>query len=76
MFCIKYTSGVAKRRKYIIYFAIALLTEPCDMNREMIINKEKIQHIVDKINIVYKDVKKMKLRRKLTICLPEQLNQI
>lgn len=58
MFCIKYTSGVAKRRKYIIYFAIALLTEPCDMNREMIINKEKIQYIVDKINIVYKDVKK------------------
>jgi len=58
MFCIKYTSGVAKKRKYIIYFAIALLTEPCDMNREMITNKEKIQQIVDKINIVYKDVKK------------------
>ena len=58
MFCIKYTSGVAKKRKYIIYFAIALLTEPCDMTREMITNKDKIQCIVDKINVVYKDVKK------------------
>ena len=58
MFCIKYTSGVAKKRKYIIYFAIALLTEPCDMTREMITNKNKIQYIVEKINMVYKDVKK------------------
>ena len=28
------------------------------MNREMITNKDKIKFIVEKINIVYKDVKK------------------
>ena len=64
MFCIKYTSGVARRRKFLVYFAIALLTEPCDMNREIITNKEKIQYIVDKINVVYKDVKKNEIAPK------------
>ena len=39
MFCIKYTSGVARRRKFLVYFAIALLTEPCDMNRNY--NKQR-----------------------------------
>ena len=64
MFCIKYTSGVAKKRKFIVYFAIALLTEPCDMNREIITNKEKIQYIVDKKNVFYKDVKKNEIAPK------------
>jgi hypothetical protein len=58
MFSIKYTSGVKKRRKFIIYFAIALLTEPVDLHIDMIQNKEEIDTIVKKIGIVYKEIKK------------------
>ena len=58
IFSIKYTSGVKKRRRFVIYFAIALLTEPWDGSTEMINNGSQINQIVKKINTVYKDVKK------------------
>ena len=58
MFSIKFTSGVKKRRRYIIYFAIALLTETVDFNIEIFSNKTELEMIVKKINIIYKDIKK------------------
>ena len=58
MFCIKYTSGVKKRRRYIIYFAMALLTEPVDFKIDIIHNKHELEVIVKKINVIYKDIKK------------------
>lgn len=61
IFCIKYSTGVKKRRRFVIYFAIALLTEPVDFKIEMINNKTEIDLIVNKIGLVYKDVKKNEL---------------
>ena len=61
IFCIKYSSGVKKRRRFVIYFAIALLTEPVDFKIEMINNKTEIDVIINKIGLVYKDVKKNEL---------------
>jgi hypothetical protein len=58
MFSIKYTTGVKKRRKFIIYFAICLLTEPVDMTIDIINNKKELDAIIKKITVVYKDVKK------------------
>jgi len=58
IFCIKYSVGVKRKRRFLIYFAIAVLTEPIDFGVEMIKNKEQIDSIVKKINIVYKDIKK------------------
>lgn len=58
MFSIKYTSGVKKRRRYIIYFAMALLTEIVDFNIDIITNKHELELIVKKINVIYKDIKK------------------
>ena len=58
MFSIKYTNSVKKRRKFLIYFAICLLTEPVDLDIEIITNKPQLDHIVKKIGAVYKDVKK------------------
>ena len=58
MFSIRYTSAVKKRRKFIIYFAIALLTEPVNLNIDIINNKVEIDAIVKKIGIVYKEIKK------------------
>jgi hypothetical protein len=58
IFCIKYSSGVKKRRRFVIYFAIALLTEPVDFKIEMIQHKKEIDAVVNKIALVYKDIKK------------------
>lgn len=60
VFYIKFSFGVKKRRRFIIYFAISLITEPVDFTIEIINSSQKIQikQIVDKINLIYKDVKK------------------
>lgn len=58
MFSIKYTVGVKKRRKFIIYFAVCLLSEPVDLTIDIIGNKEELDVIIKKITGVYKDVKK------------------
>ena len=58
LFSIKYTSGVKKKRRFIIYFAITLLTENVDYNIDIISNKQHVDVIMQKIGLVYKDVKK------------------
>uniref|UniRef100_A0A6C0III3 Uncharacterized protein n=1 Tax=viral metagenome TaxID=1070528 RepID=A0A6C0III3_9ZZZZ len=58
LFSIKYTTGVKKKRRFIIYFAINLLTEHIDFNIPIINNKDSIDAIMKKIGLVYKDVKK------------------
>jgi hypothetical protein len=58
IFCIKYTTASCKKRRYLLYFAVALLTEPVPTNIDLMTNKPMIQNISDKINEVYKQIKK------------------
>jgi hypothetical protein len=58
IFSIKYSGGVKKRRKYLIYFAVSILTDPVDLAIDIIANKKELDLIINKIGIVYKDVKK------------------
>jgi|UniRef100_A0A6C0DYF4 hypothetical protein len=58
LFCIKYTSGSSKKRRYLLYFAVALLTEPVPTDVELIARKELVYNVVEKINEVYKQIKK------------------
>jgi hypothetical protein len=58
LFCIKYTTGSCKKRRYLLYFAVALLTEPVPMDVELISKKEMIHNVVEKINEIYKQIKK------------------
>jgi len=58
IFCIKYTTAACKKRRYLLYFAVALLTEPVPTNIDLMSNKPIIQNVVEKINEVYKQIKK------------------
>lgn len=58
IFSIKYTSGVKKKRRFIIYFAVNMLTEMVDLNIDIITNKAHVDNVMKKIGLVYKDVKK------------------
>jgi len=58
IYSIKYSSGVKKKRKYLIYYAISILTEPIDLTIDIIANKVELDAIIKKIGVVYKDVKK------------------
>ena len=58
LFCIRYTSSCKTRRKYIIYFAISLLCEPVNYNIKIITNDEHVNSIINKIEFIYRDIKK------------------
>ena len=65
LYCIKFNPGVKKRRKYLIYSAISFLTENIDFSIPLVDNKEYIENITNKINIIYKEVKKNEITPKI-----------
>ena len=58
LFCIHFTLGCKRKRKFTIYFAIALLTEHVDMKIPIFSEQKIIETIKNKINVIYKQVKK------------------
>jgi len=58
LFSIRYNPACNKRRKYILYFAIGILTENINVDTPLIDNKILIENVTNKINIIYKQVKK------------------
>lgn len=60
LFCIKYTTATSKKRKYLLYYAIELLTEPIATNIELFDpnKKDLIEAIEENIHLIYKQIKK------------------
>lgn len=58
LFCIKYTTAACKKRRYLLYYAISLLTENASMNTEILPDRALLQNVVSKINEIYKQIKK------------------
>ena len=49
---------VKKKRKYLIYFAISLITEKINDSIPIIKDKNIVDNINKKINFIYKEIKK------------------
>jgi hypothetical protein len=58
LFSIKYSSGIPKKRKYLLYMAVAFLCEPVPINIDIMGNKIYIQNALEKIDTLYKQIKK------------------
>ena len=60
VFIIKYKSTCRTKRKYIIYYAFSILSDNINYDISLIneTNKDKIKVIVEKIDNVYRDIKK------------------
>lgn len=60
LFTLKYTTGTHKKRKYILYFIVSMFCENLNTNDEIIRDsqKEVIGVVIDKIDIIYKQIKK------------------
>lgn len=58
LFCIKYTTASCKKRRYLLYFAVSLITESVRTDIELIPDKTVIAVVVKKINSIYKQIKK------------------
>jgi len=59
LFCLKYGPGTIKKRKFILYFVISLLTENINLNEEIVREKQKeiISNVNKNINSIYKQIK-------------------
>jgi len=60
LYCLKYTSTSYVKRKYLVYYAVSLLTENVNFEEEILKEKEKasVSLVISKINGIYKQVKK------------------
>ena len=58
LFCIKYTTASCKKRRYLLYFAVSIITEGVSNKIELINNKNAILLFKKKINAIYKQIKK------------------
>jgi len=62
LFCLKFTPACIKKRHYLLYYAISLVTEPFVRDIVMIHNKPLVENTVAKISTVYKQIKKNEIR--------------
>lgn len=58
LFSIKYTTAASKKRRYLLYFAIAILTEPVPVNVELTTRKDIIEIVTNRIDDIYRQIKK------------------
>jgi len=60
LFSLKYTSGCYSKRKYLLFFAVSLLTLPINLEKEPLLSrqtKELLDVVKGKIHHVYRQVK-------------------
>lgn len=57
IFSIRYASGVKRRRRFLLYFAVSLLTEHVDTGIEIMGRRDDVMAVVRRINLIYKDIK-------------------
>ena len=62
IFTVKYTTACAKKRRYVLYMAVELLTEPVVTNTEIVADKSVLANVVENIDKVYRQIKKNEQR--------------
>ena len=58
IFCLRYTNGVISKRKFIIFYALSVLTEIVNFKVNALTDKKVITNVKGKINLIYKEIKK------------------
>jgi hypothetical protein len=58
VFTLRYTPGVVRRRRHILYFAVSILFEHIESKIPLISDNSMISSILSKINNIYKQIKK------------------
>ena len=58
LYCLHYSSGCKKRRRYLIYFAVSIIVDNYNTNIGIIQNKSVIDKVIGQIHIIYKQIKK------------------
>jgi hypothetical protein len=62
LFSLHYTNACGKKRRYMLYYAVSLCTEPVCMDIELVADKRKVEMAVQNINNIYEQIKKNEVR--------------
>ena len=62
IFRVKYTTAMAKKRRYVMYMAVELLTETVNPATEIVADKVILANVVENIDKVYRQIKKNEQR--------------
>lgn len=62
IFSIRYKTGCKKRRRFIMYNAISLITEDINFKKPIFNDEGKIDVVKSKIDIIYKQIKKNEVK--------------
>lgn len=62
IFSIRYKKGCKKKRRFIIYNAISLITEDTNFKRPIFNDESKIEVVKSKIDVIYRQIKKNEIR--------------
>lgn len=77
LYCIKFKPGSIKKRRLLIYHSIFLITEP--INNDIQIydknNSAIIKNVKEKINIIYKEIKKNEEKPKTDYLFNNSMNK-
>lgn len=57
LFCLNYTPGCYKKRRMLLYFVVRTLTEPYDAAEPLVKDKDKVRHVTQCIDKIYKQIK-------------------
>lgn len=58
IFSVRFSSGVPKRRRFLLYYAISLLCESVNWSVDIVQNEKQVETVVSKMDMIYKEVKK------------------
>ena len=62
LFALRFTPNVKKRRRFLLYYIVSLLTEPVATTIPIITNTNVITNVQGKINTIYRQIKKNEQR--------------
>ena len=62
LFTLKYSNSCNSKRRFLLYYAVALLTESVNLEEEIVKDKDQVNTIMGKIDQVYKQIKKICVR--------------
>ena len=77
IFCLRFSKGIPKKRKFIFYYIISLFTERVNYNTSLIKDITIVNKIKENINKIYKEIKKNEISPKVDYLLidPKKSNK-